>query len=101
MTPWLRPNGRPDFGRPVVSRGSSERTAIPRPSPMVSPSGRGSLVEVGWESRFAAAALMLGPAWEQAAEVIAAAGGRPAAVEVRPTARSDTEPRASNGTVAE
>jgi len=34
---------------------------------MVSPSGRGSDDEVGCESRFAALALMLGPAWEQAA----------------------------------
>ncbi len=95
ITPWLRPYGRPDSGRPVASSGSSERTARSMPSPRVSPSGRGSFEDVGCDNRLDSTELTPGRACEHDDE----ASGT--AVAVRPTAKSEAEPRASSGTVAE
>src|SRR5690349_9834116 len=103
MMPALSPYGRPDFGRPVASSGSIERTAAATPSPRAWPSGRESLALVGWDSRFECSAVVIGSLWLQTATD----AGEAAAVGIgvdpagTATATSDIEPRASSGTVAE
>ena len=69
------------------------------PSPSVSPSGRGSFADVGCASRLDSTELALGWACEHAA---AGSGPRREVTDaVRPTAKSETEPSVSSGTVAE
>ncbi|GAA3551077.1 hypothetical protein GCM10022235_18460 [Kribbella ginsengisoli] len=102
--PWLSPYGRPEVGRPVASSGSIERTALVTPSAIAWPSGRESLAETGWDSLVASEDVVVGSAWLHTVACVTVAGTPGAAVDGRAESdavTSDTELRASSGTVAE
>src|SRR4051794_4519108 len=102
--PWLSPYGRPEVGRPVASSGSIDRTAVVTPSAIAWPSGRGSFDETGWDSLVASEDVVVGSVWLQTVAFVTVAGVPAAAVDGRvesDAATSDTELRASSGTVAE